>query len=68
MLEFLKHLGAKFLKFIVDLWCKLTLLATLFSVTLCLILFFMFLFVEKPFHALLSLAGMMCFIYANKQF
>lgn len=68
MIDFIQHLGAKILKFTVDTICKLTLLATLVSVALCLVLFFMCFFTGNPVYALLSLAGMICFLYANKQF
>lgn len=68
MLSYLKYLGEKFLRFIVNLLCKVTLLATLVSVASCLVLFFMSFFAGKPVYALLSLAGMLCFLYTNKQF
>lgn len=68
MLEFLKHIGEKILKFFVDLVCKVTLLATLISVAMCLVLFFLCFFAGKPLYSFLSLVGMICFLYANKQF
>lgn len=68
MISFIQHLGAKLLKFIVDTICKLTLLATLVSVAVCLVLFFMCFFTGHPVYAVISLAGMLCFLYANKQF
>ena len=68
MIGFLKHLGERVLKFVVDLICKLTLLATLISVALCLVLFFLCFFTGNPVYALLSLVGMLCFLYTNKQF
>lgn len=68
MLEFVKHIGEKFLKFVVNTLVKLTLLATLVSVAVCLVLFFMCFFTGHPVYALLSLAGLLCFLYANKQF
>ena len=68
MLEFFKYLGVKILKFIVDLLCKVTLLATLVSVTACLVLFFLCFFAGKPVYAVLCLLGMQCFLYTYKQF
>lgn len=68
MIAFVKHIGEKLLKFVVDSLVKLTLLATLISVAVCLVLFFMCFFTGHPVYALLSLAGMLCFLYANKQF
>lgn len=68
MIEFIQHIGAKLLKFIVDMVCKLTILATLVSVAGCLVLFFLCFFTGHPAYALLSLAGMLCFLYTNKQF
>lgn len=68
MLEFLKRIGAKILKFFVDLVCKVTLLATLISVAVCLVLFFLSFFAGEPIYAVLSLVGMLCFLYTNKQF
>lgn len=68
MLETLKYAGAKLLKFVVDLVCKVTLLATLFSVAGCLVLFFLCFFAGEPVYSLLSLVGMLCFLYTNKQF
>ena len=68
MIEYLKYLGKKFLGFIVESMKKLTLLATLISVAVCLVLFFMCFFTGNPIYCVLSLAGMLCFIYANKQY
>ena len=68
MIAFLKRIGEKFLKFVVDSLVKLTLLATLISVAVCLVLFFLCFIHGQPIYAVLSLAGMMCFLYANKQF
>ena len=68
MISFIQHLGAKLLKFVVDMVCKLTLLATLVSVAVCLALFFLCFFNGHPMYALLSLVGMICFLYTNKQF
>ena len=68
MISFIKHLAEGVLKFIVDLICKVTLFATLISVTVCLVLFFMCFFTGHPVYALLSLTGMLCFLYTNKQF
>lgn len=68
MIPFIKHIGEKLLKFIVDTVVKLTILATLVSVAVCLVLFFLCLFTGHPLYALLSLIGMLCFLYTNKQF
>ena len=68
MINFIQRLGAKLLRFIVDMVCKLTLLATLVSVAVCLVLFFLCFLKGYPVYALLSLVGMMCFLYTNKQF
>ena len=68
MINFIQRLGARLLKFVVDMVCKLTLLATLVSVAVCLVLFFLCFFNGHPLYALLSLAGMLCFLYINKQF
>lgn len=68
MIEFLKYVGELVLKFVVDAVSKLTLFATLISVSACLVLFFICFFTGHAVYALLSLAGMLCFIYANKQF
>lgn len=68
MIEFISHIGSKLLKFVVDTLVRITLLATLISVAVCLVLFFLCFFTGHPVYALLSLAGMLCFLYANKQF
>lgn len=68
MLNFISHIGSKFLKFVVDTLVRITLLATLISVAVCLVLFFLCFFTGHPVYAMLSLAGMLSFIYANKQF
>ena len=68
MIIFIKQLAEVLLKFVVDLVCKITLLATLISVAVCLVLFFMCFFTGHPVYALLSLTGMLCFLYTNKQF
>ena len=68
MLRFLTRLWLNFLKYIVDVVTRLTLLSTLLSVAACLVLFFLCFFAGEPVYAFLSLAGMICFIYANKQF
>lgn len=68
MIEFISHIGSKLLKFVVDTLVRITLLATLISVAVCLVLFFLCFFTGHPVYALLSLAGMICFLYANKQF
>ena len=68
MIGFFKYTGEKLLKFVVTLLCKATLLATLVSVAMCVVLFFVSFFSGKPIYSALSLAGMICFIYANKQF
>lgn len=68
MISFVKQLAEVLLKFVVDLICKVTLLATLISVAVCLVLFFICFFTGRPIHALLSLIGMLCFLYTNKQF
>lgn len=68
MIEFIQYLGSKLLKFIVDTVNKVTLLATLISVAVCLVLFFLCFFAGYPLYSFLSLVGMICFIYANKQF
>ena len=68
MLEFLRRNGEKLLKFIVNSTTRMTLLATLMSVAVCLVLFFVYLFSGDIPRSLVSLAGMLSFIYANKQF
>ena len=68
MIEFISHIGSKLLKFVVDTLVRITLFATLISVAVCLVLFFLCFFTGHPVYALLSLAGMLCFLYANKQF
>lgn len=68
MIAFIKRIGEKLLKFVVDSVVKLTILSTLVSVAGCLVLFFMCFFTGHPVYALLSLAGMLSFLYANKQF
>lgn len=68
MISFIKHLAEVLLKFVVNLICKVTLFATLVSVAGCLALFFMCFFTGYPVYALLSLIGMLCFLYTNKQF
>lgn len=68
MLSFLKRQGAKLLKFVVDTLQKWTILMTLVSIPVCIVLFFASFFTGHPVYAFLSLAGMLCFIYTNKQF
>ena len=68
MISFIHRCGAKLLKFLIDMVCKLTLLATLISISTCLVLFFLCFFSGYPQYALLSLAGILCFLYTNKQF
>lgn len=68
MIAFIKRIGEKLLKFVVDSVVKLTILSTLVSVAGCLVLFFMCFFTGHPVYTLLSLAGMLSFLYANKQF
>ena len=68
MISFIQRLGAKFLKFIVDSVCKLTLLATLVSASVCIALFFLSFFSGEPVYAVISLAGLLSFVYVNKQF
>lgn len=68
IIETIQFLGAKLLKFVVDTIQRVTLLATLASIAGCLVLFFMCFFTGHPTYALLSLAGMLCFVYTNKQF
>ena len=68
MIDFLQHIGEKFLKFVVSTVTRMTLLATLFSVAACLVLFFLCFFTGNMTYSILSLAGMLSFIYANKQF
>lgn len=64
----LKYLGRKLLGFIVDTLQKVTILATLFAIATCMVLFFVSFFAGYPVYAFLSLCGMICFIYANKQY
>ena len=68
MIEFVKHIGEKILAFVVDTLIRFTILATLISVAGCLVLFFLCFFTGNPLYAFLSLAGMLGFLYANKQF
>ena len=68
MLDFLQFIGEKVLKFVVNTVTRLTLLSTLIATAVCLVLFFVCFIKGYPVYALLSLAGMLSFIYANKQF
>ena len=68
MIESIKYFGKKLLGFIVETLKKLTLLSTLISVAVCLVLFFICFFKGYHVSAMLSLAGMICFLYVNKQF
>lgn len=68
MLVYLKRLGEKLLKFVVNTLQKWTILMTLVSIPVCIVLFFMCFFTGHPAYAFLSLAGMLCFIYTNKQY
>lgn len=68
MIPTLKYAGEKFLSFLVNTLQKVTLLATLVSVAVCLVLFFMCFFTGHPEYSLLSLAGMLCFVHVNKQY
>lgn len=68
MVKFIQYMGSKLLKFVVDTIQKVTLLATLVSIAVCLVLFFMCFLTGHPVYAILSLAGMLCFVYTNKQF
>lgn len=68
MIEFVKYIGEKVLSFIVNTLVKLTLFATLVSIAGCLVLFFLCFFTGNPLYSLISLGGMLVFIYANKQF
>ena len=68
MISFIQSLGVSLIKFLVNMVCKITLFATLISVAVCLVLFFMCFFTGHPVYALLSLLGMLSFLYTNKQF
>ena len=68
MIEYFQRIGQKLLAFIVGTIHRLTILATLISIAVCLVFFFINLFTGEPTYALLCLAGMMCCVYVNKQF
>lgn len=56
------------LSFIVESVKRVTLLATLFSIFICLVMFFVHFFGGSPFYALLSLIAMLCFVYVNRAY
>lgn len=68
MITFLHRILGKLLHFVVDTVKKLTLISTLFAVAVCLVLFFVYLYADRPLYALVSLAGTVCFVHINKQF
>lgn len=68
MIEFLKRFSSSILSFIVGTIHRLTILATLVSIGVCLVLFYLTFLKGEPIYAVLSLAGMLCCVYVNKQF
>lgn len=65
MLSFLSHLFTKFIQFVAKTSQKILVLSTLLSVLVCLVLFFVYLFKGQLTHALVSLAGMLAFLFVN---
>lgn len=68
MVRSVLHLLEVILKTFIATLSRVMLLATFLAIGVCMFLFFDSFFKGLPFYALVSLAGMLSFIYANQQF